>query len=216
MLSAVNHGKGCGEGLPVYVYAGDPVSASGVAGLIGACGAAVVVADIDAAQVAVVVADEVNEETIRVLAGLPRQGCPRVVLIVSRLDDAGLLSAIERGVAGILYREEADVDEIRRALWEVSAGHAFLPPDATARLMSRMGDLQREVLAPRHLHPSGLSEREIEVLRLMAEGFDTAMVAERLCYSERTVKNVLHDVTQRFHLRNRTQAVVFALRKGLI
>lgn len=212
----MNNGAGCGESLPVYVYAGDPVSASGVAALIGACGIATVVADIDAAQVAVVVADEINDETVRVLAGLPRAGSPRVVLIVNRLDDAGLLSAIDGGVAAIVYRSEADVAGVRRALSEVSAGHAFLPPDATARLMSRMGDLQREVLTPRHLHPSGLSEREIEVLRLMAEGFDTAMVAERLCYSERTVKNVLHDITQRFHLRNRTQAVVFALRKGLI
>jgi DNA-binding NarL/FixJ family response regulator len=82
--------------------------------------------------------------------------------------------------------------------------------------MARTGELQRQILAPRGLRVPGLSEREIEVLRLLAEGLDTAGVAEHMCYSERTVKNVLHDITRRFNLRNRTQAVVFAMRKGLI
>jgi DNA-binding NarL/FixJ family response regulator len=56
----------------------------------------------------------------------------------------------------------------------------------------------------------------VEVLRLVADGLDTTEVAGRLCYSERTVKNVLHDVTTRLRLRNRTHAVAYALRHGLI
>jgi DNA-binding NarL/FixJ family response regulator len=61
-----------------------------------------------------------------------------------------------------------------------------------------------------------LKERELDVLRLLSEGFDTAEVARRLCYSERTVKNVLQDLTRRHNLKNRTHAVAFALRQGLI
>jgi DNA-binding CsgD family transcriptional regulator len=72
------------------------------------------------------------------------------------------------------------------------------------------------VLSPRGLSFSGLSDREVDVLKLLADGHDTAEVARRLAYSERTVKNVLQDVTRRHNLRNRTHAVAYALRQGLI
>jgi DNA-binding NarL/FixJ family response regulator len=54
------------------------------------------------------------------------------------------------------------------------------------------------------------------VLRLMADGFDTGEIGQRLFYSERTVKNIVHDITSRLHLRNRTHAVAYALRQGFI
>lgn len=54
------------------------------------------------------------------------------------------------------------------------------------------------------------------MLKLLADGFDTTEVATRLCYSERTVKNVVQDITRRHNLRNRTHAVTYALRQGLI
>jgi DNA-binding NarL/FixJ family response regulator len=63
---------------------------------------------------------------------------------------------------------------------------------------------------------AGLSDRETEVLRLVADGKDTQAIARELSYSERTVKNVLHDVTTRLQLRNRSHAVAYALREGLI
>ena len=69
---------------------------------------------------------------------------------------------------------------------------------------------------PRGLTISGLTEREVEVLRLVADGFDTAEIAKKLSYSERTIKNILHDVVSRFGLRNRAHAVAYALREGLI
>jgi DNA-binding NarL/FixJ family response regulator len=54
------------------------------------------------------------------------------------------------------------------------------------------------------------------VLKLLADGFDTAEVGRRLFFSDRTVKNIVHDITTRLNLRNRTQAVAFAVRQGLI
>ena len=63
---------------------------------------------------------------------------------------------------------------------------------------------------------SRLAQREVDVLRLVADGYDTAQIAHRLCYSERTVKNVLHGVTTRLQLRNRSHAVAYAVREGLI
>lgn len=64
-------------------------------------------------------------------------------------------------------------------------------------------------------HPE-LSDRETHVLRLVADGKDTQQIARELSYSERTVKNVLHDVTTRLQLKNRSHAVAYALREGLI
>jgi DNA-binding NarL/FixJ family response regulator len=66
------------------------------------------------------------------------------------------------------------------------------------------------------LNLGGLSAREIDVLRLAADGFDTGEIALKLSYSKRTVTNILHDVTSRFHLTNRTHAVAYAIREGLI
>jgi DNA-binding NarL/FixJ family response regulator len=63
---------------------------------------------------------------------------------------------------------------------------------------------------------AGLSDREALVLKLVADGWDTAEIAVHLSYSQRTVKTILHDVVNRFQLRNRTHAVAYALRQGLI
>jgi DNA-binding NarL/FixJ family response regulator len=91
-----------------------------------------------------------------------------------------------------------------------------VPPDLLGRLLDQVGRLQRQVLDPRGFTFAGLSGREIEVLRLVADGHDTKEIAATLCYSERTVKNVLHEITTRLQLRNRSHAVAYAMREGLI
>jgi DNA-binding NarL/FixJ family response regulator len=98
----------------------------------------------------------------------------------------------------------------------VAVGEGTLPPDLLGRLLDQVGRLQRQVLAPRGLTFRGLSEREVRVLRLLADGMDTAEVGRELFYSERTVKNIVHDITSRLELRNRTHAVAYAIKQGLI
>ena len=202
----------------VFVYASDPVSQHGIAALLRACAGLVVVDDVDHCRVAVLMADEVDTETARIIVALQRDGVPRVVLVVARLDDTGLLTAVEAGVAGIVHREDADPAHLVDAVLDADAGQVSLPPDVAARLVAHVGLLQRQALVAPAAAPAprGLSQREIEVLRLLADGLHTSEVADRMCYSERTVKGVLQDVTRRYHLRNRTHAVVFALRQGLI
>ncbi|HWG72740.1 MAG TPA: response regulator transcription factor [Acidimicrobiales bacterium] len=204
------------ERCAVFVYAGDPVSQYGMAALLRGCSALSVVDDVDHCRVAVLVADDVDTETARVIGALQRDGVPRVVLVVARIDDAGLMRAVEAGVSGIVHRDDADPAHLVRAINEACSGGASLPGDVAGRLMAQIGALHRRVLSPRGLNMQGLSEREVGVLSLLAEGFDTAEVADKMCYSERTVKGVLQGVTRRYQLRNRTHAVVFALRHGLI
>jgi DNA-binding NarL/FixJ family response regulator len=202
----------------VYVYARDPLSQAGMAAQLRARPEVRVVDEhgVDGADVALVVADAVDDETVRVTKALQRNGCPRVVLVVTTLDDASMLAALEAGACGLLRRSEAVPERLVDAMRAARGGDGTIPPDLLGRLLSQVGQLQRQVLSPRGLRFTGLSDREVEVLRLVADGFDTAEIASKLCYSERTVKNVIHDITSRLSLRNRTHAVAYALRQGLI
>jgi DNA-binding CsgD family transcriptional regulator len=83
-------------------------------------------------------------------------------------------------------------------------------------LLREFTHLQQTVLAPRGLTASGLDAREVDVLRLIADGLDTAEIADRMKYSERTVKNILYAMMTRLNLRNRSHAVAYAMRSGII
>ena len=202
----------------VFVYAADPISQAGLASQLRSRPEVLVVDEsgVDEAAVAVVMADEVDDDTARVIRAAQRTGCPRVVVVATRLDDCGLLAAIEAGACGVLRRAEALPERLVEAVLSAAAGDGSVPPDLLGRLLDQVGRLQRQVLAPRGLTLSGLSGREVEVLRLVAEGLDTGDIARKLAYSERTVKNVIHDITTRLQLRNRSHAVAFAVRQGLI
>jgi DNA-binding NarL/FixJ family response regulator len=207
-----------GERVPVSLYANDPVSYTGIASQLRSRSELMVIEDgaIESAQVGVVVIDEVDEETIKLVRSARRGGCSRVLLVVTRLDDRGLLAAIEAGASGFLRRATASAESLASGIKAVLVGDGTVPPDLLGRLLSQVSLIQQNVLTPRGLTFSGLSNRETEVLRLLADGHDTAAVARQLAYSERTVKNVLQDVTRRHCLRNRTHAVAYALRQGLI
>jgi DNA-binding NarL/FixJ family response regulator len=206
--------------IQVVIHARDPISQSGLASALGFKREVRVVAEdapcAGADRVAIVVADEVDDEAIRLLRRIQRSAEGRVLLVVTRIDDAGLLVAIEAGACGVVRRAEAGADRLVSVIRAAAAGEGALPPDLLGRLLHQVGQLQRNVLDPRGLSFSGVSERETEVLRLVADGCDTAQIARQLCYSERTVKNVLHDVTARLQLRNRSHAVAYAVRAGLI
>jgi DNA-binding NarL/FixJ family response regulator len=174
------------------------------------------VADADDADVAVVVADDIDGDALRMIRAAQRGDGDRAVLVATRIDDRGLLEAVEAGACGVVRRREASGQAIVAAVRTAARGDGTLPSDLLGRLLTQVGKLQRQVLAKHGLSFGGLSEREIAVLRLVAEGLDTGEIAQELSYSERTIKNVIHDVTSRLHLRNRSQAVAYALREGLI
>ena len=165
--------------------------------------------------VAVVVADSVDEGTLQALRGLHRRNC-RALLVVRSIDDMALAAAVEAGLAGLLRRADATPERLVQAVCSVARGDGTVPPDLLGRLLAQVGRVQRQLLSPRGYTLTGLSEREIEILRLIADGLDTAEIATTLSYSERTVKNVLHDVTSRLQLRNRSHAVAYALKQGMI
>lgn len=206
------------ERILVVVSSFDPVLQSGIASVLGARQEVWLVPETDAASatVAVLAADEVDDDVLFAAKALQRTGCQRVVLVVARLDDQGLLSAVEAGVCGLLRRSEATPERLVAAVQAAASGEGLMPPDLLGRLLHQVGRLQRQVLTPRGITLAGLTTREISVLRLMAEGDDTSEIASKLCFSQRTIKNVLHDLNMRLNLRNRTHAVAYAIREGWI
>ena len=172
--------------------------------------------DSEQADVTVVVVDTIDDRTMELLKRLQRSSESRLVLVASGLDDSDVVAAAEAGVVGLLRRHEASADRLVTAILCAVCGEGTVPSDLLGQLLGQVGALQRGFLGPRGLTFNGLATREIEVLRLVADGCDTHEIADKLAYSERTVKNVLHDVTTRLQLRNRSHAVAYALRQGLI
>jgi DNA-binding NarL/FixJ family response regulator len=204
--------------IATYVHGLDPISRAGVISQLRTRPEVRIVdeMEVDEATVAVVVTDLLDDDTTRAMRALRRGDMPRLVLVATVLDESALVAAAQAGVGGLLRRMDATPDALVRTIRRVAAGDGEIPPDLLGRVLDHLGRLHRQALAPRGLTVAGVTPREIEVLRLVAEGFDTAEIAERMSYSERTVKNVLHDLTTRLQLRNRSHAVAYAVREGLI
>ncbi|MBT0774259.1 response regulator transcription factor [Kineosporia sp. J2-2] len=175
------------------------------------------------ADVVLISTDEMNAgvvERLRSLAqerrGEPEPDRPRIVIILDRVGSPDLAAAFELGVAGFVYRTQATPDHLGRVLTTVHQGGTHVPPDIQNRLVAEFVRLQRDVLAPRGLTASGLEAREVTVLRHIAEGLELTEIAERMQYSERTVKSILYSLMERLHLRNRAHAVAYAMRAGVV
>ncbi|MDI5941510.1 MULTISPECIES: response regulator transcription factor [unclassified Micromonospora] len=203
--------------IPVYVHATDPISWTGVTGQLTVRSEVRVLAQADAADAAVtlVVVDSLTPPVVQALRRLRREQ-NRLVLVPATIDDAQLSAAVECGVVGVVRRSEASAGRLVEVILSAARGEGSVPADLLGRLLNQMRRLQREVLDPRGLSLGGLSSREVDVLRLVADGFETREIAVKLSYSERTVKNVVHGMTTRLHLRNRAHAVAYALRHDLI
>jgi DNA-binding NarL/FixJ family response regulator len=142
------------------------------------------------------------------LSLLRTSGVPKV-LVTDHLREDGLRTAVGCQVVAVLSRAEATGERLATELATAANGDGHMPQDVLNDLLDRVRGSARG-RQPR------LSPREVDVLRLMADGWDTPDIANQLCYSERTVKNVIYALTSRLKLRNRPHAVAFAVRSGLI
>ncbi|AHI01471.1 response regulator transcription factor [Kutzneria viridogrisea] len=202
----------------VAVHAGDPITLAGAISYLRARSEVQVVpaSRLSEAHVLVVCVDTVNADVMSLLRRTADQGSVKIVLVTDRFNDADLLTAVECGVVGVLPKAAASGDRLVHAVLAAKRGMGDMPPTLLGSLLSQVERLHKEVLRPNGLTASGLAPREIDVLRLMAEGWDTAQIATKLSYSERTVKNVVYAVMSRLGLRNRPHAVAYAMRAGVI
>jgi DNA-binding NarL/FixJ family response regulator len=215
---------------PVFIYASDPLSAAGAKAQLVNQPAIELVgpADLARARVALVVAESADEAVARVVRAIQRDGIPRVVLVAAHFDEAGVVAATAAGVTSFLRRVDATSVRLTECLREADESGCCLPEgllkraaDAQAHMESQpppVIDLtdRRQDGAVSTLTERRLGARETEVLRLVADGYDTTDIAEQLAYSESTIKGVLAKIMTRLDARNRCHAVAIVVREGLI
>ncbi|MFJ6433324.1 response regulator transcription factor [Streptomyces sp. NPDC091416] len=167
-------------------------------------------------RVALVVAETVDEERLSVLRRIQRTTRAQSILVIGSITEQALRPALAAGAVGVILREQATPDHLESVINVVANQGAHLPPTLLANLLATVGRVQDTVPAQRGLAFAGLQEREIDVLRLVADGLETAEIATRLGWSERTIKNIIQGITTRLQLRNRAHAVAYAMREGHI
>jgi DNA-binding NarL/FixJ family response regulator len=137
-------------------------------------------------------------------------GDARVIASASSWQQEDIVATIEAGAVSVLRKDTLTAESVEANVRATLQGAGVVPSDLLSGLLvavrSRDGDARS----------SRLTNREEQVLRLIADGHATREVAAELCYSERTVKNVLHDVVTKLGARTRSHAVAHAVRAGLI
>ncbi len=136
----------------------------------------------------------------------------RIVIVTVSDEDEYLFEAIKSGAEGYLLKDMSE-NELERTLRALEAGEPALSPGLAAKLLDEFGRLAREGPAK---DEGELSAREREVLQLVAEGATNREVAGKLYLSEHTVNFHMRNILQKLHLRNRAQAVAYAVRTGLV
>lgn len=129
-----------------------------------------------------------------------------VLALTSVLEDASVVGAVRAGAIGYLLKN-TEADELRRSIKAAAAGQVQLSPEAAMRLM-------REVRAPDS--PETLTERETEVLRLVAQGMGNKQIARMLEIGEKTVKTHVSNILAKLGVQSRTQAALYAVEIGLV
>jgi DNA-binding NarL/FixJ family response regulator len=148
------------------------------------------------------------EAARRITAELPETGI--IVLTMYRRDDY-VFEAIKAGARGYLLKE-AELDELLTAIRAVARGEAVIDPAIASRVLAEFRQPKKAEKMPE----SRLADRDIDILRLVGQGFSNQEIGERLFISEKTVRNRLSLVFRQLHLKNRTEAALYAVRKGLV
>jgi DNA-binding NarL/FixJ family response regulator len=202
--------------VPVAVSAPDPISREGAVSQLRRHPEIDLREESGPGTVALLIEDALDETALTRLRRIVRSEGARAVLVVGTIRENELLDVVECGVGAIVWRHEATAHRLVQAVLAAARGDGDLPADLIGRLISQVGTLHRGAAGRPGAPSLGLAPREVDVLRLVAEGLDTGEIAGKLSYSERTVKNVMHGLTTRLHLRNRAHAVAYALREGYI
>jgi NarL family two-component system response regulator LiaR len=152
------------------------------------------------------------QATPKIIECSPRS---RVIILTSFGEEEKVLPAVRAGAQGYLLKD-IPPDELVQAVREVYLGKVQLHPEVTKKLMSAVA-AKEEPRAGRVTTQSddGLTDREQEVLHLIADGMNNHEIAEKLVISEKTVKTHVSNILSKLHLDDRTQAAIYALRHGL-
>jgi len=133
----------------------------------------------------------------------------QIIVLTSYAEDEKIFPAVRAGALSYLLKD-VSADDLARAIRAAARGEATLHPQVAARLVSEVGGRQRQP------EVDALTEREMEVLALIAHGLSNREIAERLVVAEKTVKSHVSNILSKLHLADRTQAAIYALRQRLV
>lgn len=142
----------------------------------------------------------------------------RVIMLTMSAADEDLFQAIRAGASGYLLKTQ-DTSDFYQSLNELAQGRVALAPHLAQRVLeefSRLSDQDQDARAPEAENPDGLSQRQVEVLTLVAGGRAYKEVGRHLGLSERTVKYHMGEIIALLHLHNRAEAIAFARDRGML
>ncbi len=148
------------------------------------------------------------EATRRVKQVSPRS---QVVVLTSYHEDEHIFPALKAGALSYILKD-ISAEELADAVRKAAAGEAVLHPRVAARVIKELQGKREDTLNPF----TELSERELEVLKLIADGMSNAEMAAQLVLSEKTIKGHVSNILSKLHLADRTQAAVYAWREGVV
>jgi DNA-binding NarL/FixJ family response regulator len=202
----------------VALQASDPLSGAGIAGTLRDRPDLVLLDDTDAADADVLLVScaQVGASEMAMLRTKAAAIGSPVVLVTGDIDEHDLLAVVSLRVVVVLLRDTLTFENLVRGVVTAAMGGGAMPAHLLGGLFKQIERLQHDILTGNGPKAAGFTSREIDVLHLLADGLDTTEIAAKLNYSERSVKNVIHDLIHRHHLRNRLHAVAHAIRAGAI
>jgi NarL family two-component system response regulator LiaR len=136
----------------------------------------------------------------------------RVIALTSFAEDEKVFPAIQAGASSYLLKDVSP-DDLVEAIRAAYRGEARLHPDITRKLMDQVASQAGQA---RQAHAEELTERELQVVRLVAQGFKNQEIAKELVISEKTVKTHISNILSKVHLEDRTQLAIYAIKGGLV
>jgi two-component system NarL family response regulator len=139
----------------------------------------------------------------------------KILMLTVSDEEDDLYDAIKAGAAGYLLKE-ISIEEVATAIRAVVSGQSLISPSMASKLLSEFTNLSKKADERQALPTPRLTERELEVLKLVAQGMSNREIAGELYISENTVKNHVRNILEKLHLHSRMEAVVYAVREKLL
>ena len=152
------------------------------------------------------------EATKAVAAALPTS---KIIMLTVSDEEDDLYEAIKAGAAGYLLKE-ISIEEVADAVRAVVQGQTLISPSMASKLITEFQTLSRLAADRSQVPVPKLTDRELEVLKLVAQGMTNREVADQLYIAENTVKNHVRNILEKLHLHSRMEAVMYAVRENLL
>jgi len=136
----------------------------------------------------------------------------KIIMLTVSDEEADLYEAVKNGASGYLLKDSS-IDEVAQAIRVVADGQSLISPSMAIKLLDEFKQMSR---SDRQVPSPKLTDRELEVLKLVAQGLNNREIAKRLFISENTVKNHVRNILEKLQLHSRMEAVMYAVREKLL